>query len=368
VAAPTSRRAPRPGAVRRPRRVAPAALALLVLVSMTCVAGCPCVHGIVNASEGLRWWLFSSFGAERMCPEMLKHGGVALRLTDRGAAIGRFFPSQCAHRVDDANRTVTVDFTGDGYAYMAPAKRVGFSCTVSVEYRPDFQLSGDAVYVWARLSRVVSGPHFQLGHVENPVLDAAANIGPLEQLANLFGSQIVGGELSRGFTVVHDEDKGNAFALGIVLPPDRPFTPYDVSEDDAFTFANETVEIAAEQRDYLGPFEITDEDQALDLRLSLQGPNGVDVLVVQKSYGDTWRAAYQAGRDLGPPGPVFTGFPIGPGYSKRRIKLPPGLWHVVIDNTSRVGMVAPVAGVPILDQFITGSSVQLSYVAQLVEE
>jgi hypothetical protein len=250
---------------------------------------------------------------------------------------------------------------------MAPARRIGFAATVSVEYRPDFQLSGDDVYVWARMSRIVSGPDFQLGYVENPVVDAAASIGPLQQLANLFGSQVVSSELTRGFTVVHNEDTGNEFALGILLPPAKPFKPYDVSEDDAFTFANETVEIAAEQRDYLGPFEVTDADQSLDLRLSLQGRNGVDVLVLSKSYGDAWREAYQTGRDFGPPGPVFTSFPIGPGYTVRKLKLPPGLWHVVIDNTSKVGMVAPVAGVPILDQFITASSVQLSYVAQLVE-
>ena len=356
-----------PRARRGSPRTAPAALALLVLVLITSVAGCPCVNSVVNASEGLRWWLFSGWGAERMCPEMLKTGSVPLRLTERGAAIGRFFPSQCAHRVDDANRTVTVDFTGTGYAYMAPAKRVGFSATISVEYRPDFQLSGDDVYVWARMSRIISGPSFQLGYVENPVASAATSIGPIAQLANLFGNQIVTGELARGFTVVHNEDTGNEFSLGILLPPQRPFRPYDVSEDDAYTFANETIEIAAEQRDYLGPFEVTDADQSLDLRLSVQGPNGLDVLVVQKAYGDTWRDAYQTGRDMGPTGPVVTSFPIGPGYTKRQLKLAPGLYHVVIDNTSKVGMVAPVAGVPLLNQFLTGSSVQLSYVAQLVE-
>jgi hypothetical protein len=359
----TTRRAPR---ARRPPRTAPAALVLLVMVLITTASGCPCVRSVVNASDGLRWWLFSTYGAQQMCPEMLKHGGIALRLQDRPAAVGRFFPTQCAHRIDDANRTVTVDFTGTGYAFMAPARRVGFSSTVSVEYRPDFQLSGDDVYVWARMNRIVAGPAFQLGYVENPVVDVATTIGPLGAVANQFGNQIVSGELTRGFTVVHNEDTGNEFGLGVILPPARPKRPYDTSEDDAFTFANEAIEIFAGQRDYLGPFPMEDTDQKLVLKLQVNGPNGVDVLVMQKSYGDAWREAYQTGRDVGPPGLVLTSFPIGPGFTTRELKLPPGHYTVVVDNTPQVGSMAPAGSTSVLGVWDT--SVQVSYVAQRVDD
>ncbi len=339
---------------------------LLLLVLATCAAGCPCVNSVVNASDSLRWWLFSGWGAQRMCPEMLEHGGVALRLGDSAAATGRFFPKNCNHRVDDANRTVTVDFEGTGYAYVAPARRVGFSSTVSVEYRPDFQLSGDDVYVWARLNRVVAGPAFQLGYVENPIASAATSIGPIGQVANQIGNQIVTSELTRGFTVVHNEDSGNEFGLGIVLPPQRPRRPYDTSEDDAFTFSNETVEIFAGQRDYLGPFTLPESDQKLVLKLSVDGPNGLDVLVLQRGYGDAWREAYQTGRDAGPPGLVLTSFPVGPGFTTRELKLPLGQYVVVIDNTAQVGTMSPSGTPSLLGAW--SSSVKLSYVAQRADD
>lgn len=361
---------PRDRATRVSRRgrasTAPAALALLILVLATSAAGCPCVSSVVNASDGLRWWLFSGWGAERMCPELLQHGGVALRLGESAAATGRFFPNQCSHRVDDASRTITVDFGGTGYAYVAPARRVGFSATVSVEYRPDFQLAGDDVYVWARMNRVVTGPTFQLGYVENPIASAATSIGPIGQVANQIGNQIVTSELGRGFTVVHNEDTGNEFGLGIILPPRRPARPYDTSEDDAFTFSNETVEIHAGQRDYLGGFAIEENDQKLVLKLAVDGPNGLDVLVLQKAYGDAWREAYQTGRDAGPPAPVLTSFPISPGFTTRELKLPPGHYTVVVDNTSLVGTMAPTSQPSALG--LWSSSVKLSYVAQRVDE
>ncbi len=44
---------------------------------------------------------------------------------------------------------MTVNLSGTGYGYVMPAKRVGFSLTVSVEYRPDFVIAGDDIYVWA---------------------------------------------------------------------------------------------------------------------------------------------------------------------------------------------------------------------------
>src|SRR5690348_17168746 len=129
----------------RPRAFATLMLAAIAL-SFTFM-GCPCISGPVNASPGLRWFLFSNFGAAKICPEMLK-SGVALRLQDRAPAIGRFFPMRCTYNVDDASQTVTVHVGGTGYGYMLPAKRVGFSLAVSVEYRPDFQIAGDDVYVW----------------------------------------------------------------------------------------------------------------------------------------------------------------------------------------------------------------------------
>jgi hypothetical protein len=352
----------RPSRPRSRLRPAPAGLALLILVLATAASGCPCVSSVVNASDGLRWWLFSSFGAQRACPEMLEHGGVPLRLAGQGAAIGRFFPTQCAHRVNDQARTISIDLTGTGYAFVQPARRVGFSCSTSVEYRPDFQLVDDDVYVWGRLSRILAGPDFRLGYVESPVASAASSIGPLGLVINQLGNQVVTSELTRGFTIVHNEDTGNDFALGIVLPPNKPSHPYGETDDDALTIANETIELHGNQRDYIGPFTVPDEDRVLSLKLSVQGPSGIDLLLVSKPYGDAWREAYQTGTDTGgPPGPVFMTLPLAPGFVTRRVAIPPGRWYLVADHTARAGMIAPPPGPydPV---------VQVTYAAQLIED
>ena len=346
------------------RRPAGAVLTLLAMVIAATFTGCPCLKGATDASPSLRWWLFSNFGANKICPEMLKRG-VPLRLQERAPAIGRFFPMQCSHHVDNARQTVTVNFAGTGYGYMLPAKRVGFSCTGSMEYRVDFQITDDDVYVWGKPNRVVQGPQFQLGYVENTLFDVATAVTPLGSVANFFGNQIVAGELTKGFTVVHNDDKGNDFSLGILYPPQKPHHPFDTTASERFTFANETVEVQAQQRDYLGPFEVADSSQALFLQLSVQGPP-VDVMVVSKGTGDLWRDSYQRGQALGPPpGPVLAGGPLSPGLTdNRRYPLPPGLYYVVIDNTSYAGVVGPAP--PSLFNPLGGGTVaQVSYVAQV---
>ena len=64
-------------------------------------SSCGLFRNSVNASPELRWFLFSNFGAQRMCPEMLKRG-APLKLTPNGNAIGRFFPERCTTQVNDA--------------------------------------------------------------------------------------------------------------------------------------------------------------------------------------------------------------------------------------------------------------------------
>ena len=323
-------------------------------------AGCPCLRGVVNASPGLRWWLFSNFGASRMCPEMLKRG-AALRLSPDGNAIGRFFPSQCQHFVDDAQRTITVRFSGTGYAWTPIAARVGFSCEAAVEYRADFQMTEDAVYVWAKTNRIVDGPRFAIGSVEHKVVDWATKT-PVGYLANTFGSQIVSSQLSSGFTVVRT-DQGDDFSLGILMPPQRPKHPFRVEDDERFIFANETTEIRNGQVDFLGPFEVADTDQALFFRFSLQGL-AVDGLLVPRPAGDSWREGLQRGAPLGPPpSPPLNSIVVRPGMEQReRFRVPPGQYYLVIDNSVRVGTVGPPWN-PL--SVIGGNAAVLSYSAEL---
>ena len=176
---------PKPSFVRR---AAPHALLALLLGALV-ISASSC-SGIINASPGLRWWLFSNFGAQRVCPEMMKTS-VTLRTQDRAPGIGRFFPTQCTYNVNDETKTLMVNVAGTGYAYVAPAKRIGFTMTASVEYRPDFMIAGDDLYVWGKFNRLVAGPNFQLGFVENKLIDVATAVTPLGTGANWIGNQVV---------------------------------------------------------------------------------------------------------------------------------------------------------------------------------
>jgi len=342
-------------------RIPPLRLRILGLVLVALVGvGCPCVRSAVNASPGLRWWLFSNFGAQRMCPEMLKRG-AALKLSPNGNTIGRFFPEQCHLDVNDQAQTVTIRFTGTGYAWTPIAGRIGFSADTAVEYRPDFYMAEDAVYVYARLARIAYGPQFKIGSVENKVVDWATRT-PVGYMANTFGSQIVQSQLASGFTVVHS-DEGDDFAIGILSPPQKPKHPFNTSGSDRYVFANETTEVHPGQVDFLGPFEVADADQALFLRFRVQGP-AVDALVMPRGNGDLWRNTLQLGAPLRPPlQPPMATFVIPPGAEQRqKLKLPKGQYYVVIDNSAAVGQVSPPWN-PL--NVVGGGTANVSYTAEL---
>ena len=341
------------------------ALVALVLVAIALSASQAGCAGIINNNPELRWKLFSLFGAPKICPEMLKRG-VSIRLQDRAPAMGRFFPMQCSYTTDSSRQVLTVSLAGTGYAYMSPAKRVGFSVTAVVEYRPDFVMAGDDIYLWAKLNRVVDGPRFQVGYIENPILDVAANVPGVGSIANLLGNQVVSSVMTQGFTVIHNDSTGDDFTLGNLYPPSRPHHPFQVVGTDRFTFANETVDVQSGQRDYLGPFEVTSQGQALMLTMSVNGP-AVDVMIVDKMSGDAWRDSYQTGKPLGPPpGLVLGGAPLQAGAAQNtRYVLPPGSYYVVIDNTAYAGTVNPSGSLLGASVGSGGTSAQVSYVAQL---
>jgi hypothetical protein len=309
-----------------------------ICAALVCTA-CFIFRGAVNASPAMRWWLFSTFGAQKMCPEMLKRS-APLQLVPGGDILGRFFPNACRVDTNGDTQTITLHFAGTGYAWTPIAGRMGFSVDAAVEYRPDFRMESDAVYVWARYNRVVSGPLFSIGSIENPVADWAAR-SPAGYLASVFGGQIIQSQLSNGFTVIRTDD-GDDFSLGILEPPRRPAHPFAVSGSDRVSLASETADIRPNQVDFLGPFEVTSGDQALYLRFKLTGPP-VDALVVTRNQGDPFREALQHGTPLGPlTSPPITTFVIQPNVDQsQRVRLPAGQYYVLVDNSNRLGVVAP---------------------------
>jgi hypothetical protein len=202
--------------------------------------------------------------------------------------------------------------------------------------------------------------------VENKLMDIATIVTPLGSGANVLGNQVVASFLVRGFTVVDNSNTGRLFSLGILNPPAKPFQPVQVSGDNAFTFANEQIDVYQNQRDYLGPFEIADDDQQLQLRLNLVG-SPVEMIVVTKGTGDEWLDQYVRGLPLGPAPPpgAVADYPIQQGPFTQKLKLAPGFYYVVIDNTSAAGVVNPP---PTLPNPLVDPVSRLTYVAQLVSD
>jgi hypothetical protein len=312
--------------------------AAVVLFAAATTFGCSWFKGPVNASPALRWWLFSNFGAQRLCPEMMTRS-AALKIAPSPNTLGRLFPASCQTTVNDAAQTVTLAFSGSGFAWTPVAGRVAFSVLASIEYRMDFYLADDAIYIFARPARTVLGPTFQVSSIENSLVNWAAQ-GPAGYLMNSFGSQVVSGELASGFTVVHT-DEGDSFAFGQLSPPARPPQPFDTSEG-RYAIVNETSEVHADQLDLMGPLTVASNDQALFMRLTSSGP-AVDVLLIRRGTGDLWRQGLQNGLPLGPPPePPISTFPLMPGVPlQQRFPLPPGQYYLAIDNSTRVGTINP---------------------------
>lgn len=347
------------------RRVAPQ-LALLASALLFSAAGASTgCASIINRDPNLRWWAFKTYGADRICPEILK-ASVPLKLSgENSPTIGRYYPASCSTSINEERRVVVVNIGGSGYAYMATAKRVGFTLNVSPEYAFDFYMHEDGNWVWGKLARVAAGPDFRTTNVENKVVDLAAGLTPAGGMANLFGGQVVSGFLSKGFTVV-ESDEGKEFSLGILPPGKRPFRPIEVdSSDEAYTFSNETADIYSNQQDFLGPFEIADEDQRLSIKGTLAG-GAVDFVIVSKQTGDLWRQSYQSGAPVsGPPGPIMGQSMVQAGPFNRKFQLNPGVYYVIVDNSASTGQASPLFSLP---NPLFDASVRLTYLAQLIEE
>jgi len=330
------------------------ALVAFVLGTAIGAPGCPKEKCINILTPELRWSLFASYGAPHICPEMLKRG-LPLRLQDGAPVIGRFFPTQCSHQIDNGCQTVSVTFAGNGYGYVSPVKRVSFWSSATVEYKADIKGSDDGdVYVWGQATGVVQGPTFQITYMENNSIPALGSV------ANYLGNYVVGSELARGFTVVHNESKGDTFALGHLQLGEKPYAPWSTQGTKRYTYANEQVEVHAGQRDYLGPFEVKD-GKTLYVSATSRGPT-IDLMIVDKTTGDWWRDGYQKGVMAPPQGPILGGQPVGPYPANLSFRLAPGSYYVVVDNSPSVGNVAPPvdASNPLSDAVAV-----VSYVAQL---
>jgi hypothetical protein len=330
-------------------RVAPRAICLLfclALLGATCgQSALSIMPGVVNNPGNLTLRReILAFGTRSLCSEMQKRS-IPLRLRDEDPSTGRFYATSCFAQAL-ANGNLFVQFGGYGFVWTNLTKRMGFDASGAVEYDQDFLMDGGTMYVYFR-QKSTSAASFTTKLVEQP---AALNVGnlPLTQgtaYANALGAQLMKTELTRGFTVIRDGDGSAQFGLGIIEKGQRPDAPYKRQNDDKVLLANERTEIHQSQRDYIGPLEVTEEDQALSLTLTMEGAPAVDILLVTRIAGDQWLQAYTT--QPAPTAPASLPLldePLLTGVRWRRtLSLPKGLYYLVLDNTAAAGRTAPTS-------------------------
>lgn len=300
--------------------------------------------GVMNdpANKSLRFDILK-FGLATFCGELLK-GGAPLKFGDDEPVVGRFFAESCDSQVldDEAHKSFVVQYTGKGYAWTNVTQRLGFSSRGVVEYATDFQLHDGAMYVYFR-PRLIDGAAFQTTLVESALAQggmAIAGVNP-----NQLGKHIVESQLRRGFTVIRKDSSGSTdFALGIVPAGEEPFKPFQVKRTEKKILANERTEVHTGQQDYVGAFEVTDSNQALYFTVAVDGAANADLLVVDKSTGDTLLNGYlhaAGGAALATPALLDDTANQKGGLWQRFVNVEPGRYYLVIDNSAKLGKTAP---------------------------
>lgn len=328
----------------------------LTLAALT--AGCPSKEslgsssmtvlgpGVINnpKNKSLRFDILK-FGLERFCFEMTRRG-APLKLSDDQPIVGRFFAESCNQSVIDTEhrKSVIVQYTGKGYGWTNITGRIGFTAAGLVEYAPDFQLDDkDTMYIYFR-PRKVDSTSFQTLMVESALAKSGMSIMGMNP--DQYGRKIVDSQLQRGFTVIRYDDKGETeFALGYVPKGHKPFKPFVVKSEEKMTLADDRTEVHSGQMDFIGGFEVTDDDQALFLTASIDGAPAVDAFLLPKSVGDTMIDQYV--RKAGPvalPSPPLLDEPLVAGQLwKRFVPAHKGVYYLLIDHSAQVGRTAPPA-------------------------
>jgi hypothetical protein len=115
-----------------------------------------------------------------------------------------------------------------------------------------------------------------------------------------------------------------------------------VTEDKRVLF-NERTELRPGQQDYVGAFEIEDDDQALYLTLSVDGTPAADALIVPQSVGDTLIDGYiktPGAQPLAGQALLDEVIPTG-ALAKRYVAVPAGRYYLLLDHSDRAGRTAP---------------------------
>ncbi len=299
--------------------------------------------GVINdpTNKSLRFDLLK-FGLERFCGEMTQRG-VALKLSDDHPILGRFFAEDCQSEVvdEEQRKSLLVRFTGKGYAWTNVTGRLGFGVVALVEFSPDFQMDREkTLYVYFR-PRNVQATTFQTHLVESAMAQGALALSGVDP--NRLGQQILSAQLDRGFTVLRTDERGEmTYAMGYVAVDEKPFSPFRVVSEK-MTLANDRTEVHSGQQDFVGGFEIAEDDRALTITSSIDGAPTVDVFLLSAQAGKTMLSTYvtRPGAVALPEAPRLEDV-IGYGQPwQRTVAVPPGTYYLLFDDSAVAGRSAP---------------------------
>ncbi len=323
-------------------------LGLLALVGAAAVApGCNCAGAVACTLRGpindpsnrtLRRSIMAS-GLKEFCRQMTTRN-APLRMVPDAPVIGRFYPTACQQSSLD-NGDLYVQFSGFGYGYTNISKKLTFTMSGSVQYDQDFLISEECLaYAYFR-PRNVTSSDFRISKVENPV---TSFLNALSPIGENFGRQLVAGKLGDGFTVITDTDmKSPDVVLGVVEKGQKPQHPFDVHGTSRITYENLRTEVHQNERDFIGPIEVTGDGRALFLTAQMDGVQAIDLFVMRKDEGDASLRLYVDYPVAGPlaaPPMVNDVVAAGQPY-QRALPVPAGMYYVVLDNTPSAGQVAP---------------------------
>jgi hypothetical protein len=344
---------------------------LLLVVALGCVA-CPSKEGlgfstlsllgpgVINDPENksLRFDVLK-FGLESACDEMSRRG-AALKVRDGEPIVGRFFAKQCHSQIIDqpGRQSFAVRFEGRGYAWTNVTGRLGFESSGIIEFSPDFQLHGEAMYVYLR-PRNVTAATFKTTLLESELGQTAMNM--TQTNPDEVGQNILLSQLRRGLTVIRYSEKGETeFAVGLIPVGQVPYKPFQVQSDKR-TLDNDQTEVHSGQQDLIGGFTVEDDDEALFLNVVLDGAPQVDVLIVPKQTGDVMLDTYTTARGASSlPAPAVFETVLAQGTPlTRAVPLPQGTYYLLIDHSAAIGQAAPPT------QILDDRAAKLEYLIQL---
>lgn len=300
-----------------------------------------------------------SFGLDQFCVQMISRN-APLKLSPEEPVIGRFFPQHCVQRLLD-NGDLWVQFDGLGYAWTNLTKKVTFTSAATIQYSQDFRCADDnSIYAYFD-TRFVSAPDFNVVQIENPMAKLAQDW--FAPITGKIAQQLVSGKLAQGFTVIRADDGSTDFDLGHLPLGTRPAHPFNLHGSNRIAWESARTSVYVNERDFIGPITVEDSNRAIFMTMQLDGQPSVGVALVTKNEGD---ASLQLYIHYGPAGPLA--FPprfvdvvrYGAQY-QRAVPVPPGMYYVVIDNTTLAG---PAAATPILP-FGVDSAAVVSYAIQI---